>query len=237
MENSRVSIVLTSYRRPALVREAIASALGQTYREIELLVVDDNSGQETLDAIDQAIRRYAPWQGPPVVLLQTGVPEQERLSMCRYAVAINYALEHATGDLVTYLTDDDRYLPHRVARMVEELRDPGKMIVYGDQLVVDIDGAGKETTRGPRGTVGVTRAPQCRVDHCSVMHRRSCLDRLVRPWWPEGQENWGAGDAAFWGKLVEHWPFYPIQEVLDVHRWSVNNVQSRMIAGKSPIYA
>ena len=55
------------------------------------------------------------------------------------------------------------------------------------------------------------------------------------PYWPEEDRHWAAADAVFWAKLAARWPFYPIDEVLDEHRWHRPNIQTRMIEGFSPI--
>ena len=227
-----VSVILTSFRRPRLVQEAIRSVLVQTYEDWELVLVDDNSGGETLRAIASVVDGH-----PRVRILETRVRESERLFTCRYAVAINMGIEAAHGSLITYLTDDDRYLPHRLTRMVCEFElHPERMIVYGDQRVLDLLPDGSERLRAVRGTFGVTQRPERLVDHCSVMHRRNCLDQMERPYWPEEARYWAAADAVFWAKLATRWPFYPIDEVLDEHRWHRSNIQTRMIEGFSPIY-
>ena len=45
------SIVITSYNRTQLLQRAIESAINQTYKNIEIIIVDDGSKQETLDIL------------------------------------------------------------------------------------------------------------------------------------------------------------------------------------------
>ncbi|MEH6930632.1 glycosyltransferase family 2 protein, partial [Priestia megaterium] len=47
----KVSIIMTSYNKPDFVPSAIRSVLSQTYRDFELLIMDDNSDVETLEKI------------------------------------------------------------------------------------------------------------------------------------------------------------------------------------------
>ena len=47
--NALVSVIIPVYNRPTLLREAVASVLVQTYRPIEIIIVDDGSTDETLD--------------------------------------------------------------------------------------------------------------------------------------------------------------------------------------------
>ncbi len=227
----KFSVILTSFRRPRLVQQAIRSVLAQTLSDFELIVIDDNSGRETWQAIVAQLRTGRD------LLLRTDVQEEERADKCRYAVCINMGIRAASGDVITYLTDDDLYYPNRLARMAAKFEsDPSIMIVYGDQHVAEIGADGITTIKRQRGTFGITRRPQCHVDHNSFAHRRECLDVIEQPWWPEGKEVWGAADAAFFDKLTGHFDFHPIPEVLDCHRWHRSNVQTRMMAGLSPIY-
>lgn len=221
----KFSVILTSYNRPNMVKQAINSVLTQSYQDFELIVVDDGSNPETLDTLlsfaDQ--RMYVISRGRVYV------------EGCRYADAINEGLEFAQGDVITYLTDDDYYLPHRLELMALRFGNPDIHIVYGDQQVMWLDERGAVYRTLQRGTFGITTSPQCRIDHNSFAHKRSCLEGLEKPYWPTN--DWKNGDIAFYNRLVPKYAFYPIESVLDVHRWHPNNIQSRMDRGEHPVYA
>lgn len=227
----RFSVILTSFRRPHLVQQAIRSVLTQSYDDLELIIVDDHSGMETWQSIDYACR-----DDIRALRLMTNVRDEDREKLCRYAVCINLGLEKASGDVITYLTDDDYYLPGRLERMAKLLENREIHCVYEDQWVARIED-NQEIWQHRRGTHGITIDLACRVDHNSFAHRKACLDLLEKPYWPEGREHWGAGDAAFFLKLTQHFYFHPIEEPGSVHRWHENNVQSRMIRGESPVYS
>lgn len=88
----QVSIVLLSYNRPQLLRQALASLQQQSYQELEVIVVD-NPSVASLE-VAQVVSQY-----PPVKLIQTG-------SNLGYAGGMNRGIESASGDYV-YLTEDD----------------------------------------------------------------------------------------------------------------------------------
>src|ERR1017187_1940494 len=107
----KVSVIMTSYNRPRLLRDAIDSMLDQTYEDFELIVADDGSSPATLASINN-------YTDPRIVKLFLG---RRELDGARYCHSINAALDVATGDLISYLTDDDFYLPRRLEVMVKEL--------------------------------------------------------------------------------------------------------------------
>lgn len=221
----KVSVILTSYNRPGLIREAISSVLSQTYTNYELIVVDDGSNQETIDSVKSFVDSR-------IVPLFLG---RRELSGARYCHSINSALEVSTGDFITHLADDDLYLPSRLDRMVKVfMEQPQVWITYGQQSVQSFDAVMQKTKEEIRPLVGITRKPQGAVDQHSFMYRRACLNYFSKPYWPTG--DWWAGDIAFFNRLVRYWDFYPISEVLDVHRFHPNGIQSRIMAGKNPVY-
>lgn len=102
------TVLIPTYRRPDLLREAIASVLAQTFDDFEVLVVDDASGDETPEVVDAV-------QDPRVRYV------------CRdrnggAGATRNTGFEHARGDLVALLDDDDVYLPEFLARTHDVLR-------------------------------------------------------------------------------------------------------------------
>ncbi|MCX5748937.1 MAG: glycosyltransferase [Candidatus Saganbacteria bacterium] len=215
----KITVILTSYNKPGLVSQAIRSVLDQTCRDFELIVCDDNSNEQTKADIKPF------FADPRVVYLQSDVKEEERREKCRYAHMINKALEIAKGEYISYLCDDDIYYPERLEVMAKALdEDPKKNIVYGKQKVVRLSGRILGVTTGIRETVGVTFEAGGNVDHNSIMHRKSCSDKVGG--WDEGRQCWDNADEYFFKKLNKHWPFYPIEEVLDEHRLHKNSMQS-----------
>jgi glycosyltransferase involved in cell wall biosynthesis len=97
MSNSPlVSVIISTYQRPALLREAVASVLRQTVQNFECIVVDD-AGRGRLELPDDPritlIRRT--WNGGPVAARNTGI-------------------RNARGRYLTFLDDDDLYTPDRL---------------------------------------------------------------------------------------------------------------------------
>ncbi len=117
-----VSIVLPTYNRAALLPQSVDSILGQTERDLELLIVDDGSGDET--------REYAARmreQDPRV-----GYMREQNLGLPR---ALNNGFRAARGEFWTWTSDDNRYFPEAIERLSGYLRGhPEAGLVYGDMI-------------------------------------------------------------------------------------------------------
>lgn len=114
-----VSVVLPTRRRPHLVSRALASVLSQTWRDLEVLLVDDNDAGERLrgqHGLEAAL------SDPRIVLIEN--PEPHNASRAR-----NAGLRAALGEWITYLDDDDEYAPDKIARQLALARETGGILV------------------------------------------------------------------------------------------------------------
>lgn len=222
----KVSCILTSYNRPAFIQDSINSVLKQTYPHWELLIVDDNSNRMT-----QRLLNYYPRMDSRIRVFQSNVREEDRPKTTRYASCINMAIPHLTGKLVTYLTDDDIYLPERFEKMVGIFEaNPHIHIIYGNQRITEfINGTFKEI--GVRTSVGITRQPYGVLDHNSIMHRASCFNLV--PCWDDNPSIWAWADAVFFRNLAAHWDFHPLDIITDEHRRHEHSIQAKIIRGET----
>ncbi|HEY0371975.1 MAG TPA: glycosyltransferase family 2 protein [Thermoanaerobaculia bacterium] len=101
--SSLVTAVITTNARPQYVYDALASVCGETYPNVECLVVDDAG---TFDLAGMSTAR-------PVRVL--------RSEMGGVAIARNTGLAAASGELVIFLDDDDIALPGRIATLVDAM--------------------------------------------------------------------------------------------------------------------
>ena len=94
--NILFSVIIPTYNRAGIIGRAIESVLAQTYQNWELIVVDDGSTDNTKEIVmsynDERIKYF--WK------------ENEERSIAR-----NFGIEKASGDYISFLDDDDYYLP------------------------------------------------------------------------------------------------------------------------------
>jgi glycosyltransferase involved in cell wall biosynthesis len=106
-----VSTIVTVFNRPALVQQAVGSVLAQTYRPIEVVIVDDGSTDETAGACAAMAAQHP------------GVIAVVRQGNRGPAAASNAGLERATGEFVQFLDSDDLLAADKFARQVAGLRE------------------------------------------------------------------------------------------------------------------
>lgn len=122
-----VSVVIPTYNRAPLVRNSIESTLGQTFRDLEVIVVDDGSSDGTGEILRREYGRriryfYQPNQGQ--------------------SVARNTGLAEAKGEWVAFLDSDDAWLPEKLQYQLQALE-----LFRGrcDLCFTDMDFAGSST--------------------------------------------------------------------------------------------
>jgi GT2 family glycosyltransferase len=166
----KVSVVIPVHNGEKYLAQAIESVLGQTFRDFELLIVDDGS----TDSSAAIIRRFALQDRRVRVLTQ------ENLGV---AAAGNRGLHEARAEWVARLDADDVFLPEKLERQVAFLRrNPDAKIV--GTLACFINHAGKPLglvgTEGPHTPaeyyrlIGENR-PICFVNSSTLMYRETVL--------------------------------------------------------------
>lgn len=98
-----VSIIIPTYNVERFIRDTIESILAQTYRDFEIIVVDDGSNDRTCEIVSA--------YGPPVRLIP-----QANAGVC---AARNRGIEEAAGQFICLMDHDDYWFPDKLARQVE----------------------------------------------------------------------------------------------------------------------
>ncbi len=138
----RISIITPSFNQARYLEQCIRSVLEQTYPDIEYMIIDGGSSDESQGIIRKYAGRLAYW-----------VSEPDR----GQSDALNKGFLRASGDLVAWLNADDFYLPSALERAAEAyLRDPRASFYFGNGWRVDEAGDHK-SDYFPRGSVTFNR--------------------------------------------------------------------------------
>jgi alpha-1,3-rhamnosyltransferase len=122
-----VTVIIASYNHGPYIEQSILSVLGQTYRNIELLVVDDGSSDDSVERIRRLQSEYS---------FDFQVQQNQGLTR-----TLNGAIARSTGSLIAPFGSDDIMLPDRIATQVAYMDGkPEVGICAGNIELIDAEG-------------------------------------------------------------------------------------------------
>ncbi|MDT5156680.1 MAG: hypothetical protein QOH51_1037 [Acidobacteriota bacterium] len=162
-----VSVILPVYNRAGWVARAIDSVLAQTYRHLEVLVIDDGSTDDTLRVLEGFGSRIE-------VLRQPHAGAE---------AARNLGLARASGEFVAFIDSDDVWYAERLSRQLPLFDREAVGVVFGNAALVDyrrtpprrLKRTFFDGVRPSRGRVLEDFARGCFVPFSSVLARRRCF--------------------------------------------------------------
>lgn len=123
----KVSIITPSFNQGRFLEASIRSVLEQDYPEIEYIIVDGGSKDNSVEIIKKYEDRLAWW-----------VSQKDK----GHADALNKGFARATGEILAWLNSDDIYFPNAISEAVSILKShPEVGMVYGDADLIDDSGA------------------------------------------------------------------------------------------------
>lgn len=219
-----VSVVIPVYNGSNYLREAIDSALGQTYRNCEVIVVNDGSsdGGATHDIVlsyGSRVRYFEKQNG--------GVSS-----------ALNLGIREMKGDYFSWLSHDDVYYSNKIERQIDLLRtlDNRQVVLYGDYDRIDHRSkniGSTERTFVPPGRMRLELINGSPVNGCSTLIPGICFDRvgLFR------EDLRTTQDYDMWFRLAGEFPFIHVPYPLFMSRqhpeqgtFTINNHYAERLA-------
>jgi len=185
----KVSVIIPAYNKADLTVKAVESVLAQTYGDIEIIVVDDGSTDDTKSAL-------APYFGKIKYLCKKNGGASS---------ARNLGIQNSSGEYIAFLDCDDIYFPEKIEKSVRCLDDnPNFGFVHTP--VYFIDEKGETLGRYPR----LKRAPTGRVAkklllknfvcNSTPLVRKSCFEKAGI----FDEEIFTPADWDMWIRLAEH---------------------------------
>jgi len=198
-----VSVVTATYNMAQYVVEAVESILSQTYTNIEAVVVDDGSRDDT----QQVLARYT--DNPQVKLIH-----QENAGQ---TVAKNRGLSACTGQMIGFCDSDNAWLPDKIAaQMAVFASNPSLGVVYGDVQFIDDKGHNLPTpaVRRPSGHITGPLLANNFVPFNTCLVPRRILDEVGG--FDESLSM--AIDYDLWLRISTRYPFHHLPKVLARYR-------------------
>jgi glycosyltransferase involved in cell wall biosynthesis len=138
-----VSIICLCYNHARFIEEAVNSVIAQTYENIELIIVDDQSTDKSIEVIHKLIKK-----NPQLKFIEN----DKNIGMCR---SFNKALKETKGEFIIDLAADDIMLPERITTQVEAFLNLKATygVVYSDAYLINEKGE-KTSTFYKRNELG-----------------------------------------------------------------------------------
>ncbi|HWV87236.1 MAG TPA: glycosyltransferase family 2 protein [Capillimicrobium sp.] len=207
----RVSVLIGAYDSAPTLRRAIDAILGQTVTDLELIVVDDGSSDDSA-----AIARA------------TGDPRVRVLEMGRnvgIARSLNAGIEAARAPIVAVQDADDHSEPHRLERQLEALRASPAVAVVGSRMR-EVDAEGRELAPRTSFAAGDVRPVLMRFNPipngCAAFRR----DAVLAVGGYDARYRY-ATEYDLWLRLAERWEVRTLDEVLATRVMGGTNVAAR----------
>lgn len=208
----KVSVIIPTYNCERFVRQAVESALAQTYGNLEVIVVDDGSTDQTSNVL-------RPLQDRIQYVVQQN---RER------AAARNHGLRVATGDIVAFLDADDLWPHNHIQVALDALNgDPTCDLVWGDVIYMDVQG--KELWRASQKNENeqIFEALLMKnfINQSSVVARKRCFSEVGG--FNEDRELSGSEDWEMWLRIASrfscrhlpnHFTYYRLHD-----SWTMSN--------------
>lgn len=216
-----VSVIIPAYNADRFIGETLVSVLGQTYHNLEVLVVDDGSVDDTVNIIQQFAQ-----EDSRIILIQ-----QENSGV---AVARNAGILQAKGEFIAPIDADDIWYPEKLSKQVGKMLESSAAVgvVYCWSAMIDEEGqlTGGFFIGNQRGYVLPALIYRFFLGNASVpLIRRSCLEKAglyneeLRASLAQGAEDW---DICL--RLAEYYQFEAVLEFLVGYR-QVSNSMSRNV--------
>lgn len=161
-----ISIIMPVYNSEAYLQDAIDSILDQTYTNIELLLLDDGSTDQSIEIIQKSVLRDRRIRA--LYLDHRGL-----------VPTLNHGIAEAKADIVARMDSDDIALPDRIEQQVQYLLRHPQIVAVGTsiQIYVQNQGLMPGSTTPPSAPEAVLRElPKgCCIAHPTVMFKRQAI--------------------------------------------------------------
>lgn len=207
----KISVVIPSYNCAAFLPQTIESVLGQTYSDLEIIMIDDGSTDATADVVKPYLPhiRYIRQQNK-------GLPG-----------ARNTGINAAQGEFIALLDADDAWVPTKLEQQMPRFADAEVGIVYSDFSVRYSDGRFKPSylVERPLASEGLVleRYIQSRFLFPSTMIlRRACFEEFGG----FDEEMLAAEDIELFARICSRWKVALVNEPLMIRYEGTHNITS-----------
>lgn len=206
LNDIKISVITPTYNVGKYVANTIKSILNQTHKNVELIIVDDCSSDNTAEVVNSITDNR-------IVFLQNN--KNNGAAYCR-----NIAIKKATGDYIAFLDGDDLWLPNKLKKQLEYMINNNYYFTYTKYGVLNNNEELYEVSGPP--VINHSLFLRCDFIGClTVMYKRSVYPNLCIP-----NDIFKRNDYALWLKLSEKSKCYLLNEKLSLYNKRNDSVSS-----------
>lgn len=220
----KVLIIITTYNRPGYLQEALKSAMNQTYKNLEIVISDDSTNDDT----EKIIGKYLEQDSRVKYYRQKGFSGRDNFIWClRY-------VKQTDAEYINWLMDDDVIYENKIERMLKyyfeyesvslvtsyrdiiddngDICEPGEAVkrIYDEDTVLVGEEAGKQMLINHWNYIG---------EFSTVLLRKSLLnEKYIFGWIDEKDFMLGLPDVSTWLQLLEKGNLAYISDALSATR-------------------
>lgn len=219
MDMPLVSVVCLCYNQERFVEAAIQSVLNQTYKNVQLIVVDDASTDNSVNVIKSVLGG-----NPEIQFLEL----KDNRGNCR---AFNQGLARANGSFIIDLAADDMLLPNRIEKGVQVLTEKGQLygVHFSDAEILDESGKHwyNHSDRVPHQTIPQGEVYKDIIERYFICPPTVMFTRAVMDVLGGYDETLSYEDFDFWIRSSRAFKYAYSPEVLVKKRISKNSLGSK----------
>jgi len=133
----KISVIIPTHNRPELLKKAVGSVLSQTYKDLEVIVVDDGMEKRA----DSVIKEFN----------DSRIKHIQHQEEKGGSAARNTGIRASSGEFIAFLDDDDEWLPEKLETQMKEFEKTGNDVGFCFSAVTNIFDNKEENTRVPAG--------------------------------------------------------------------------------------
>lgn len=206
-----VSVIMPAYNSSDTIKESVNSIINQTYRNLELIIIDDYSDDETYDILENdfnderiVIRRLTQNSGA--------------------GIARNEGINIAKGRFIAFCDSDDRWLPEKLTKQISFMTKNDLPLTYSSYFICDAAG---EKTHKVQAIPELNYATMLKNNYIGCLTVIYDIEKLGRCFFPEYRKR---QDWALWLKLLKIVPLAKgVSEPLALYRRSNNSLSSNKV--------
>lgn len=199
----KISIIIPYYNAKKFIIETVESVINQTYKNIEIIIVDDGSN----DNVEKILKDYIASKKLTLIKKKNGGPASAR----------NIGIKYASGDLIAFLDADDIWLPEKLEKQISLVNKHKKPIItFTRKFFLVNNKSVNENEKLYQGEIYKKLLKSNFITNSSVIIDKKIINDIGLL--NESKELVGVEDYEYWLRASKKYNFYFVDEPLVKYR-------------------